>query len=476
MKTRLPHLLTISVGVFAVVVVGPCLALAQSDPARTRPTFTVDASKLLGPVRPVNGVNGGPRFRLGNSFDNSPHFRQFDPPLIRLHDVRYSDLQTVDVHCIFPDFSADPDDPASYRFEKTDKQIKSNMDLGCEILFRLGESIEWGPDKYYLHPPKDFEKWARVCCNIVRHYNMGWAEGRHWNIKRWEIWNEPNVRACWTGGIEQYCRLYAVTSKALKRLDPNLMVGGPALAGSLNSKPGRQILGYLRDHKLPVDFISWHGYVDHPRKHIRRINASIDLLKKYGFDDVETLYDEWNYRAPGRTPTESFSKVNGPEGCAFIVSTLSMMLDTELDYACYYSAFGGAFRYGLFNVYGDPYQTKFALIAFNQLRKCGSRLATSGADRKTARCVSAAIDEATGRTVVLLSNFDDPHSRYDLVLNHLPFTKPYYCTEYVIDKNRSLELDRRQTLAGSDCTLVVELPKSTVRLLILSAEATGKMP
>ena len=30
--------------------------------------------------------------------------------------------------------------------------------------------------------------------NVIKHYNSGWANGYHYNIKYWEIWNEPDGR------------------------------------------------------------------------------------------------------------------------------------------------------------------------------------------------------------------------------------------------------------------------------------------
>ena len=35
------------------------------------------------------------------------------------------------------------------------------------------------------------KKWANVCKHIVMHYNAGWANGFYYNIKNWEVWNEP---------------------------------------------------------------------------------------------------------------------------------------------------------------------------------------------------------------------------------------------------------------------------------------------
>src|SRR5690606_3216661 len=85
---------------------------AQNSDTDKLPEFTVDVSKTIGGFKPLNGVNGGPRISMGNAFDNSEYFKTFDPPSVRLHDTRYSDEETVDIHTIFPNFDADENDPA----------------------------------------------------------------------------------------------------------------------------------------------------------------------------------------------------------------------------------------------------------------------------------------------------------------------------------------------------------------------------
>ena len=39
---------------------------------------------------------------------------------------------------------------------------------GTRVFFRLGQTIESGPKKYGTFPPKDFEKWARICEHVIR--------------------------------------------------------------------------------------------------------------------------------------------------------------------------------------------------------------------------------------------------------------------------------------------------------------------
>ena len=59
----------------------------------------------------------------------------------------------------------------------------------------------------------------------IRHYNEGWADGYHWNIEHWEIWNEPDLdrdpkdafnKRCWSGTVEQFAELYTVAARHLK--------------------------------------------------------------------------------------------------------------------------------------------------------------------------------------------------------------------------------------------------------------------
>ena len=86
-----------------------------------------------------------------------------------------------------------------------------------------------------IFAPPDPEKWADVAEHIVRHYNDGWAEGFHFGIRYWEVWNEPDGLnpACepngcpnWIGTAEEYYRLYSLTANRIKRLHPEVKVGG----------------------------------------------------------------------------------------------------------------------------------------------------------------------------------------------------------------------------------------------------------
>ena len=129
-------------------------------------------------VMPLHGFNAGPMTQVF-TYDARPWFVEGGFPFARMHDAEYpyGSGEFVDIPCIFKNFDADENDPASYNFPNTDEYIRQSLNVGARIIFRLGISIEHSPHKRYVDPPKDFAKWARICEHIIRHYNEGWADG-----------------------------------------------------------------------------------------------------------------------------------------------------------------------------------------------------------------------------------------------------------------------------------------------------------
>jgi xylan 1,4-beta-xylosidase len=105
-------------------------------------------------------------------------------------------------------------------------------------------------------PPKDYRQWGALIDKLVRHWveRYGAREVGQWFL---EVWNEPNLKAFWTGGKRGYYELYRNTVQVIKNIDPQLKVGGPASAQNAWI-PG--FLAYCDKHKLPVDFLTTHYY------------------------------------------------------------------------------------------------------------------------------------------------------------------------------------------------------------------------
>jgi len=68
---------------------------------------------------------------------------------------------------VFPLFHLDPQDPENYYFAQTDDYIANCLAYGSKVLYRLGESIDHSKKHRFIFPPKNYDKWAEICINII---------------------------------------------------------------------------------------------------------------------------------------------------------------------------------------------------------------------------------------------------------------------------------------------------------------------
>jgi xylan 1,4-beta-xylosidase len=106
----------------------------------------------------------------------------------------------------------------------------------------------------HTSPPKDWSAWGDMIEAFTRFLvqTYGFDEVKTWPF---EVWNEPNC------GPNGYMQMYRVTAAAVKRVSPDIKVGGPASAqlGLLNS-----FIRHCMDENLPLDFVSTHSYPTDP--------------------------------------------------------------------------------------------------------------------------------------------------------------------------------------------------------------------
>jgi hypothetical protein len=406
-----------------------------------------------------------------------------------LHDVVWVNYDAVDVSTVFRDFRDDPLRADNYTFAATDDYVEAVVPAGSPVLYRLGESIEHTTRKYRVQPPVDYEKWAEVCCRIIAHYNEGWADGFQHDIRYWEIWNEPENRpAMWTGTDEAYWDLYEVTAKAIKARWPDLKVGGPSLghAGHFEGEqfvPSEFLLGFLarcRDHRVPLDFFSWHRYAAEPSEYARRARALRRVLDTHGFTQTESHCNEWNYlpdedwrpmtrEGQGRIREAWAEKIRGPKGAAFAAWTLMALQDAPVDMADFYTA--EVQMFGMFNIHGVPQKTYYAFRAFREMLETPKRV-------RTPECVAGRIALCAGvsggndRAAVLLSNFDQSDGGSAVLnLRGLPWEVSTRFEVWVVDEMNDFEQVRRGVVAEGGVLGLPELKVPSVVLVRLSAAA-----
>jgi xylan 1,4-beta-xylosidase len=474
----------------------------------------VDASAPIGTLRSLQGVNGAPaqgfhkpeRFVFGGwnvpgNWDATPGYRDARIDLVRTHDsygagdidARFPDAPGALVDAdrthlsIFPDPKADPNDPKSYHFEPTDRLIASIKAVGAEVIFRLGRS-----EGSNVEPPEDLDRYAEVAKHIVLHYNRGWANGFHYRIRYWEVWNEPDLgRMFWSGSAQHYFELYEKVARAVKKADRSAQIGGPAIARPNDASPYvDDFLEYLRARRVPLDFYSWHWYAtdsNDPLDVVRVGRAVRARLDQYGFKKTHSVLDEWNYGLLDPVPGDL-------QRASFVTSALLYMQDAPIDVSALYRAD---------NVFGPrgttPDKTGQALIALGRMKDTPQRLAVEGGDLDGLAVQSGRSKD--GKTIqVLISNYQIPaeflgprngpnvlqigtlydvkllerrsvtyrnNSGYDLSIDHLDEKRAYTVQRYRISANNSLALIDTTEQRGPRIRLHAELPPPAVELVVL---------
>jgi xylan 1,4-beta-xylosidase len=77
-------------------------------------------------------------------------------------------------------------------------------------------------------PPKDYEKWAELIRQWVRHTKARYKDAEQTWL--WELWNEPDI-FYFQGTYEDYEKLFEYTEQALHEVMPEALFGGPHVAG-----------------------------------------------------------------------------------------------------------------------------------------------------------------------------------------------------------------------------------------------------
>lgn len=340
------------------------------------------------------------------------YIRDFSESFARLnfHESRTHDLapnnpgqRMVDTHFVFPNMRTDPSDPLNYYFAATDALFENCRKCGTGILYRLGTSIEHTLDRHFnTVVPDDFDKYAEVLAGIVRHYNHGWADGFHWDIRYWEIWNEPDLGPrMWDGTMEQFHEFYVVVAKRLRAEFPEIKIGGPGFC-NLKEDLFTSFLNHCRKHEAPVDFVSWHRYTEDVEGLVAQPARGRKLLDELGFPEAETMINEWHYLRSWEgvhrnvTPEAFEEALSGPAGlqgidsAAFNVAVITGWHDTPLDSAYYYGC--GEANWGFVNHYKALNKNYFSMYMIGQMM-------VNFPERKAAT--------AEGDTVSVLAGSDD---------------------------------------------------------------------
>ncbi len=296
-----------------------------------RTSLTVDGQRPdVAPLRHVwNECLGAGRANEVLRADWQAHFREAVDVLgaryVRFHGLYHDDMFVYRASNGGGFGPPTPLDKPVHTFAYVDKVIDFILEAGARPFVELGfmprelatqtETLFWW--KAHCSPPTDMGAWVELVTATAQHWieRYGVEEVRTWPF---EVWNEPNlVPHFWTGTRTEYFELYEASARALKAVDPQLAVGGPATSvfvpddryrgetedrtvqhatfeapdvDALDWRPVwvEEFLDWCAERDLPVDFVTTHLYpTDHAyggngdaRSIHRHVDATVDDLRR----------------------------------------------------------------------------------------------------------------------------------------------------------------------------------------------------
>jgi xylan 1,4-beta-xylosidase len=181
-------------------------------------------------------------------------------------------------------------------------------------------------------PPNSYANWKNLIASLVTHLEKryGAAEVRKWYF---EVWNEYDYSGFWSGTAAQYYTLYDSAAAAVRSVDTNILIGGPA---STTSVPLQDF--WNNCNARGIKFLSNHQYgvgsdnIALPTN-IRDDNrARSDVIKSIGRNilSFNTEYST-SYSCQGGNPIASCYAVDNHKGAPFVAKSIKLIISDCID-------------------------------------------------------------------------------------------------------------------------------------------------
>ena len=418
----------------------------------------VDFGRVTGRIRPQHCISYA--FRGGRGFVGEFHraLGAEEQPFSHMRKFAIGYGKSVEIPYIFRNFDADANDPASYYFPQTDESMEDFSTYAKNKIYTLGAPRELFEPHIYCTVPKDYEKWAEVACNIVRHYNEGLWDGYRYGIGYLEIWDSPDMKGCWDGTPEEYYALYEVAARAIKRMDPTLKVGGASFA--LADERGFGFLeGFLRfvtERGLPLDFVTFKAFDSDPNGASYRAARVRGLLLAYGLSP-EIFLTGYGCVDEAADQRERFRHLRDMRGACYLSGTMMEMQRQGIDASILFDMRTDGMYTAVLDWYGDLQKPAYALFAYKELYDLGAEVATSGHGLS----VLASKGDA-GRAAILVSVDGGERERCEILARGLGAFRATYKT---LDGGHDLSVTKTEEYGDGDAVLAVEAHGESVFLI-----------
>lgn len=207
--------------------------------------------------------------RVSDAFGMNLHLRQ------RIHESDWnSTLQSAEdagVQWGREEFNWNTIEPSDGTFDFSSyDEVADDYDAhNIKMLGLLTYSSSWAASSEFA--PPDAAAWENYVSTVAQHYAG--------QIDTWEIWNEPNYDAFWTGTSAEYAELITEAAEAIKAVNPDAKIVLGGLSGA-DSSYLDTLYSELADPSI-IDVVAIHPY--------RTVNDSYTYAPEATTDGLNTL-------------------------------------------------------------------------------------------------------------------------------------------------------------------------------------------
>jgi hypothetical protein len=264
-----------------------------------------------------------------------------------------------------------PDGLIRYNWHDFDRVLDAVLAMGKEPFICLSYMPEVisVDGRSRVVPPLDYRAWAELVKATVTHVNVE----RKLGVRYWEVWNEPDQWSFWQAPYAHYLHLYDVSVEAALAADPNVLIGGPAIA-RFSADHLHEFLQHQarRGSAGRVDFLSWHSYGQSPLELASHIRTAREILAHYPQFAPKLFITEFNVRQGGAGDTSANGYTDTAHGAVEVLSAIEVMRRERLDGALLFGLKDGRGpreywgRWGLLTYNGHPKPLYHVIRAYQQ--------------------------------------------------------------------------------------------------------------
>ncbi|MDP2940800.1 MAG: hypothetical protein Q8N85_00890 [Candidatus Omnitrophota bacterium] len=287
----------------------------------------------------------------------------------------------------------------------------------------LGRVLDKKSAPWDLRAFKELVKALMRDLNCQKRYNI-------W----YEVWNAPDLEDFFLGRKQEYLNLYRVVAESAQELEEetkaHILVGGPSTSWWFQNFADNTILTpehsliyelikFCYRNRLPLDFISWHGFSSDPaveKENTIYKKSALGLIRNwlsyFNFGrDIPLIVDEWNFDLNANVLAERKEKSN--VAASYLLSRIKNMSEAGLTLQVYFcledfdnNRDGLTRNVGIF----DQGQPKAAYNAFRMLHNLGNEMFSPKSGDEFSGVIAT---KSPGAVQLLIFNYSDPRIAVD---------------------------------------------------------------